>query len=184
MKQLSHLHLEVGPAGWVKAFWRREAGDENVVFVRFRPPANKRQRWTPIAMAASKDSRPPWLSSDLIADVPWHRIDVAVTTSDVYRGWLNDGINEKQPSDLDAAFQRHYREAPRVKLARPPRGNLDDAFYRQVAHAYRRAVVEGRPPLKAIAEDSNISRGTVARWVATARERRFLPRGSKGKVTA
>ena len=56
-KQLTHLHLEAGPGGWVKAFWRREAGPDNVVFVRFQPPRTKRQGWTIIGLQASKKPR-------------------------------------------------------------------------------------------------------------------------------
>ena len=73
-------------------------------------------------------------------------------------------------------YIRQQQEGPLAqgKPAQPPTGK----------HKVGVASSRAGPPLKAIAEDSNISRGTVARWVATARERKFLPKASKGKVSA
>ncbi len=178
------LHIETGPGGWLKAFWRRPDDDfENVVYCRFEPPKNKRQAWGLVGLHASKDSEPWWLSSALLEDVPRHRIELAVQASSVFREGLLAGIDAEQPKDLDAAFRRTYKARPRPKLERPPRNELDDDFYRKVAHVYRWAVAAGQPPLETIAADSSIPRGTVARWVATARERGFLPRAERGKVS-
>ena len=94
----------------------------------------------------------------------------------------SDLIDEDQPDDLDAAFVSAYRDAPRPKLERPPRSELDDDFFREVASAYRHATAAGLPPLKTIAEDSDLPRGTVARWIAAARERGHLPKTTSGKV--
>ena len=182
MKRLTHLHIETGPAGWLKAFWRREDEPENVVFVQFRVPSSKRQGWAIVGLRTSKNSRPKWLSADLLSDIPLSRIESAIIASSVFRSGLEDRINDEQPADLDAAFKGMYREVPRTTLERP--GKLDDAFLRQVALAYRQAVAAGRPPLKTMADDSGIPQGTIARWVARAREGHFLPDATPGKVSA
>jgi hypothetical protein len=182
-QQLTHLHIETGRGGWLKAFWRREAGADNVIFVRLRPPRTKRQAWEIIGLQESKHSQPPWLSSELLNDVPRHRIELAVEASDVFRSGLLEGIDDEQPKDLDAAFRRIYRDAPRAKLARPARIQRGDDFLRKVAVAYWQAVAAGLPPLKTMADDSGIPRGTIARWIADARERDYLPPAKPGKVS-
>lgn len=181
------LHIETGPGGWLKAFWRRSAGDpENVIFCRFRAPVKKRQRWALVGLHASRDSQPPWLSSSLLAAVPRHRIEVAVTASkDVFQKGLLEYMDVAiDPDDLDASFKRAYNIAPRPKLERPPRGKLDDDFYREVALAYRWALAAGRSPLDTLVADSGVPRGTIARWVAAARDRGFLPPTTPGRVSA
>jgi hypothetical protein len=180
------LHIETGPGAWLKAFWRRNAEDtDNVIFCRFRPPKTKGQAWALVGLHASKDSNPPWLSSDLLEDVPRHRIELAIQASEVFQdGLLKDKDVVVDPNDLDREFQRRYREAAPMRLERPARNELDDDFFRKVAMTYRWAVAAGRAPLDAMAADSDIPRGTVARWVATARERGFLPPAQPGKVSA
>jgi hypothetical protein len=181
------LHIETGPGGWLKAFWRRNPDDtDNVIFCRFRPPRSKRHAWTLVGLYASKDSRPPWLSTELLDDVPRHRIEVAVAASvDVFqKGLLEDLDVEVDPDDLDGEFERVYSTAPRPKLERPHRGELGDDFFREVAMAYRFALAGGHAPLETLSADSGIPRGTIARWVATARERGFLPPTTPGRVSS
>lgn len=181
-KQLTHLHIETGPGGWARVFWRRESGPENVVFVRFRPPQpRKRLRWEIVALHTTKRSA---LTSALLDDIPRDRIRLAVVASDVFREGLLRDMDDEVPSDLDSAFRGKYQEAPRSKLERPPRSEMNDDFYRGVALAYRQAVAAGRPPLKTLADDSGLARGTIARWIAEARERKFLPATEPGKVSA
>lgn len=182
-KQLSHLHIETGPGGWLKAFWHRKGGAENVIYARLRPPKTKRHAWAIIGLHASKDSKPPWLSPDLVADVPDRFIVLAVEASDVFRSALLEAIDHPQPDDLDAAFNSIYRERPRTPLVHPGRARLDADFFRDVAAAYREAVAAGLPPLKTMAADSGIPQGTIARWVARARADGHLPEAERGKVT-
>jgi hypothetical protein len=182
-KQLTHLHLEAGPGGWVKAFWRREAGSDSAIFVRFRGPQKKGERWTIIGLQVPKGLH---LHTALLDDVPRHQIELAANASEVIRDGLRTEIDEPTPVDLDGAFKRAYREAERPILVRPPRNQIDDAFLRQVSFAYRQAIAAGLPPLKTMADDSGIPQGTIARWVAKAREpeRGFLPPAEPGKVSA
>ena len=49
---------------------------------------------------------------------------------------------------------------------------------------YRAAVAGGLPPLKTMAVESGIPQGTIARWVAEAREKGQLPEATPGKVSA
>jgi hypothetical protein len=183
-KRLTQLHIETGPGGWLKAFWRREDGPENVIYVRLRPPRTKRHTWSIMGLEASKHSRPPRLSTDLLTDVPHLRIELAVAASDVFKSGLTKLIDQKVDArDLDAVFRAAYRDTPRTKLERPPRGQRDDDFLRKVALAYRQAVAAGLPPLKTMAEDSGIPQGTIARWTAEAREGKFLPPAESGKVS-
>jgi hypothetical protein len=156
---------------------------DNAIFVRFRAPQSKRQGWAPIGLQASKDSYPQWLSSDLVRDVPLNRIDTAVSMSMVFKDGLLELMDERPPADLDSAFKTAYADAPRPKLVRPKRSQIDDDFYRQVASAYRHAVAAGLQPGKTIAQDSGIPHGTVARWIAEARSKGFLPPTQPGRVT-
>lgn len=186
-RPLQHLHIATGPAGWVRASWHRKGEPENVAFVRLAPPEHEKQAWGAVALSVSKKSRPRWLSPDLVADVPLHRIAMAVQASKVFQSGLLDLINEPNPSDLDDAFWQTYEKAPRMKIdRRPTRSEMTDDFYRHVALVYRWALEAGLPPLKTMAEDSGIPQSTIARWVAEARkpERGFLPPATPGRVSA
>ena len=87
-------------------------------------------------------AQPPWLSSFLLEDVPRYRIEQAVYASEVVRSGLLEKIDEPAPDDLDTAFRRIYKTAPRIKLERPARNKRDADFYRDVATAYRQAVAK------------------------------------------
>jgi len=183
-KELTHLHIETGDGGWLKAYWRYGAdAPENTVFCRFRRPRTKRQGWALIGLQASKHSDPPWLSSGLLDEIPRLRIELAVQASEVFKDGLLEGYDADQPTDLDAAFKRAYRKSALPELERPPRSGLNDDFFRRVALAYRQAVTAGRPPTKTLAAISDTPPGTVNRWIAEARARGFLPQASRGKVT-
>jgi hypothetical protein len=182
--QVTHLHIETLGAGWLKATWRRGAdAPENTVFCRFRLPRNKREDWLLIGLQASKHSRPPWLSSALLDDVPRYRVELAVHASKVFQDGLRDPLEVELTTDLDELSKRVYRQAPLPKLERRPRNRLDDEFYRQVAASYRQAVAAGLPPSKTLAEIADTPPGTVNRWIAEARKRGFLPRAERGKVS-
>jgi hypothetical protein len=69
----------------------------------------------------------------------------------------------------------------RKRLTRPD-GTDPDAFYRQVAQAYREYAPETRAPAVAIAKEAGVPAGTAQGWVREARRRGFLPPGRKGKA--
>ena len=182
--QVTHLHIQTGPGGWLKAFWRRDSGADNVIYAQYRVPKTKREGWALVALAPSKDSYPRWLSDALLRDVPTGRIDRAVTASTVFQDGLRADVDQRvDPRELDSVFRKSYEEGEPIVLERPKRRALTDDFYRQVALAYRRAVARGRNPGKSLADDSGVPHGTVARWIAESRRRGHLPPAEKGKVT-
>jgi hypothetical protein len=121
--------------------------------------------------------------------VPLRKIEVAVNASppvlETLADWLTNDL-PADPADLSKAFKRSYRREPRhSRLQRPStRRGLDDDFYRNVAWAYREAAARGKNPGKTLAKDSDTPQGTVNRWIAKARELKYLPPGEPGRVTA
>ena len=72
----------------------------------------------------------------------------------------------------------------RYRLERPPGKKLDDAFYKNVAHAYHSAIAFGLNPRQAIIADTNVADATAAGWVLEARRRGHLPKTRPGKAKA
>jgi hypothetical protein len=178
------IHIETGPAGWLKARWRREGAPfEETIFARFAAPTSERQSWRIDRLAPSRESR--LRLAGLVADAPLYRLEEVVNASDVFREGLLASLHDPEPDDLDSAHLAAYRTMPQPKLKRPPRNQLDDDFYRQVATAYRKAVAAGLPPGETMAKNSGIPRGTINRWIAEARDekRGFLPPAEPGKVS-
>jgi hypothetical protein len=87
---------------------------------------------------------------------------------------------------LDAA-RRKADEAdrkarkPRQPLSRPD-GSDPDAFYEQVALAYRDAIQTTPKVGKVLADEAGVPVGTVHRWVMEARRRGFLPAARQGRA--
>lgn len=61
----------------------------------------------------------------------------------------------------------------RPKIA-PPKGRMDDDFFRQVRAFYLDALARNERPLVAMAQHSGAPHNTVARWVARARQEGYL----------
>jgi hypothetical protein len=84
------------------------------------------------------------------------------------------------------AAQRKARE-PRAPLTRPD-GSDPDAFYRQVAEAYRDVVQTTPKVAKVLAAEASAATGTkvpvgtVHRWILEARRRGFLPTARQGRA--
>lgn len=181
----TRIHIETGPAGWLKARWIRDGSPaENTIFAHFRPPTSERETWLIDRLAPSRESL--GRLAGLATEAPLYRIEEAVNASKVFRDGLLAHLGDPEPADLDTAHYDVYTEMPQPKLKRPARNELDDDFYREVAFAYRKAVAAGLPPGETMAKNSGIPRGTINRWIAEARkeERGFLPPGEPGKVTA
>jgi hypothetical protein len=66
-------------------------------------------------------------------------------------------------------------------LARPD-GSNPDAFYKQVAEAYRDVLQTTNKVAKVLAEEANVPVGTVHRWIMEARRRGFLPAARQGRA--
>ncbi len=87
--------------------------------------------------------------------------------------------------DLDRRLQaRDFAERAERFEGRPRGGrDLGDEHYADVARIYRQAVVDGRPPTKAVEDHFQVAKSSAAKKVARARERGFLPANpGKGRI--
>lgn len=138
------------------------------------------------------------LTTERLRTVPLARIETLANTNPDFRPHIA-GTDQHEISDafdqvprqanvvmLDNAhrkaeeFDRKARE-PRAPLTRPD-GSNPDAFYQQVAEAYREMVQTHRNVAVALADEANVPVGTVHRWVMEARRRGFLPPARQGRV--
>jgi hypothetical protein len=180
--KLTNLNFQLGPGGWTKASWVRESGVERSAFARFAENRiGSRTYGRPVwRLATIQVDRP---TAETLADIPLLRLELAFNTLEI-SAELKDMLDEPVPADLEQALKRTYRNAPRKKLERPATRRLDDDFYRQVALTYRAAAARGLNPVQTIADDAAGGvYSNAARWVAKARELRFLPKAQRGKVT-
>lgn len=92
------------------------------------------------------------------------------------------GYKKTQKRRPKSAATQTAPTAPRVRLARPSSRLLDDAFYGEVATAYRSAVAYGFPPRATLAADSGAPRATVTRWINEARQRGLLGAARHGRA--
>jgi len=70
----------------------------------------------------------------------------------------------------------------RERIRRPPRQD-SDAFYREVATAYRSYAARGNKPAVEIASEAAVPVATARRWINLARRRGHLGPGQRGRVT-
>jgi hypothetical protein len=138
------------------------------------------------------------LTTERLRTVPLARIETLANTNPDFRPHIA-GTAQHDISDafdqverqanvvmLDNAhrkaeeFDRKARE-PRAPLTRPD-GSNPDAFYQQVAEAYREMVQTHRNVAVALADEANVPVGSVHRWVMEARRRGFLPPARQGRV--
>ncbi len=173
MEQLTHIDFAFGPGGWVKAWWRR-GGPEKCAYVRFKP--RKTDWWIIDKLQVDMPT------AESLREIPLHRIAVAFNALEM-KSELREWIDDEVPSDLDKAFRERYRPEPRKNLKRPAQRKLDDDFFRQVAFTYREAVIRGLNPGQTIAADAGVPHSTASRWIALARQKKFLPPPQRGKVT-
>jgi hypothetical protein len=76
---------------------------------------------------------------------------------------------------------RAYQRQPHKPLSRPD-GSNPDAFYQEVAEAYRDVVQDHRNVAVVLAKEANVPVGTVHRWIMEARRRGFLPPARVGRA--
>jgi hypothetical protein len=169
------LKLTPAAGGWVHADW----GDGKA-WVRFAK--DRRDKLTRITELHVSDPSPGSLRR-----IPLKRIQAAATMrgAGLVQLMLAAGINEQPPPDMfSAPVPKGMDLSRRFRLKRPAGKRLDDAFYKDVAHAYQSAVAFGFNPRKAIVEDTGAADATVAGWVLEARKRRYLPKARPGRVSA
>lgn len=91
---------------------------------------------------------------------------------------LNEAHSKAREADRKA---READRKARKPLSRPD-GSNPDAFYQQVAEAYRDVVQDTRNVAVVLAEEANVPVGTVHRWILEARRRGFLPQARQGRA--
>jgi hypothetical protein len=122
------------------------------------------------------------LTTDRLRSIPVAHIETLANTNTEFRPHINGGPQNPM-SKLHSAFRQQAnpqliakagRRKPRKPLTRPD-GSNPDAFYRQVAEAYRDAVKDTNKVAKVLAEESGVPVGTVHRWILETRRPGFLP---------
>lgn len=82
------------------------------------------------------------------------------------------------PSEAVDFYERYTKEARRPRQGSP----VTDERLEAVADFYRKAMEEGKPPTREIADSMHVARSTAARWVSKARERGFLGPARRGRA--
>jgi hypothetical protein len=131
------------------------------------------------------------LTTDKLRSIPLAHIETLANTNPDFSphiegteqhpiGKTFDQVGQQANKVLINEAYRKARE-PRTPLSRPD-GSDPDAFYRQVAEAYR-DVVQATPKVaKALAKEADVPVGTVHRWVLESRRRGFLPPARQGRA--
>jgi hypothetical protein len=82
------------------------------------------------------------------------------------------------PSEAASFYEGYVKEARRPRQGSP----VTDERLQAVADLYRKAIEEGQPPTREIADSMHVGRSTAARWVAKARERGYLGPAIQGRA--
>jgi hypothetical protein len=152
---------------WVLARWTRADGSGGEVYAEFRLKRAERYYIRKLEINAP--------TTRLLRDIPLARIEDAANANPAIREWVDQDVAD------DTIERARVAKAKRPKLTRT--ATLDHAFFSLVADAYRGAVANGLPPAKTLALESGAPPGTVNRWIATARDKGYLPKGQPGRVT-
>jgi hypothetical protein len=131
------------------------------------------------------------LTTDRLRQVPVARIEALSITNPDFSPKLEgseDGPVTKGLKDLRKAASQEmmneaYRKAnaPRKPLTRPD-GTNPDAFYQQVADAYREVLQTTNKVAVVLAKEAEVPVGTAHRWILEARRRGFLPAARQGRA--
>jgi hypothetical protein len=180
-------HLE---DGWV--LWRRGRGGTTegltVIAQLYTPREGGPSEIIHVAVIGRK------LTADKLRTIPLGHIETLARANPEFsphpEGPPQHPISEKFDEFSRQEVSRHlmaratakaYRPEPHKPLSRP-NGSDPDAFYREVAEAYRDVVQDHRNVAVVLAEEANVPVGTVHRWIMEARRRGFLPPARKGRA--
>ena len=84
-----------------------------------------------------------------------------------------------------AKVSRQLERTPATRRGPGRPASYDRRYYERVAEVYTRALREGRPPTKSVAEEmAGGSKSAATKWVAKARDLGLLPKTAKGKAAA
>jgi hypothetical protein len=132
------------------------------------------------------------LSTDKLRSIPLGHIEALANANPEFRPYINGEAQGQMGERLNAFQQdanrqmlaqarRKAQKATRRPLTRPD-GSNPDAFYREVAEAYRDVIKDTNKVAKVLAEEANVPVGTVHRWILEARRRGFLPQARQGRA--
>ena len=141
------------------------------------------------------------LTSDKLRSIPVARIETLANTDPDFRPHVA-GAPQLAISEAFDQFRRHatqimmneaHRKAneadeadgkarKRRQLLSRPDGSNPEAFYQQVAEAYRDVLQANRKVAVVLAEEANVPVGTAHRWILEARRRGFLPPARQGRA--
>jgi hypothetical protein len=179
-KERAITQLELVPVtvhdtpGWLRVSWKRADGSGDSVAVACTISLQS-GRWIIDALLAEEPT------SQKLREVPMARIEDAINAAGpAIHEWLEQAVDRRY---LELAREVAATHAKRRRLKRPAKRRLDDVFFLDVSFAYRDAVYAGLPPAKTLAAESGTPQGTVNRWIATAREKGFLPKAEPGRVS-
>lgn len=124
-----------------------------------------------------------------LRDVPLVRIEKTLRSWDRGRDWAEAEADAGSPSllvkRLKAAAQTSAVEPAPGRtgaVIQPPARPVPDAFYADVAQAYRELSGLTPKPILEIAREAGVGLRTAQGWVAEARKRGHLPPGQRGRV--
>jgi hypothetical protein len=167
---MDELRLSPDAGGWVHADWVT-----GHCWVRFAPDADGK-----LALSALHTTEPRALRA-----IPLGRIVAAVEMRGAGAIVLALAIQMNEQMPLERLSDRPEGGAyieRRYVLAWKNGQRLDDAFYRNVAHAYQSCVALGLRPNRTIADDVGAAIATVTGWIAEARRRQHLPAAVHGRA--
>ena len=135
------------------------------------------------------------LTTDRLRSIPVAHIAALANTNPEFSPHVNGTPRNpmtKKVGEIRSEASKHilakaWRKQLRKPLTRPD-GNDPDAFYRQVAEAYRDVLPNNRKVAVVLAEEAsqasgaNVPVGTVHRWILEARRRGFLPATGQGRA--
>ena len=128
------------------------------------------------------------VTADRLRSIPVARIETLANTSPEFRPHVNGTPQNTMGQAFDAFRQesnRYILAKARRKHRKPltrPDGSNPDAFYSQVADAYRDVVRNNRKVAVVLAKEADVPVGTVHRWILEARRRGFLPSARQGRA--
>jgi hypothetical protein len=172
------LSIKPGPRGWVMASGSILSG---TCFIQF---FSTDEGWQAVTLHPIGG-----LTPEFVRTVPINRIQIAVNASEWVTAQLAlqlaDSI-EPPPSEgfLRAMSGFGHAPEPPISLKRPAGKRLSDAWYGEVARAYKAAAARGLKPRTTIAHEAGVSLDVAGRWIYQARKRGHLPPTQPGKVNA
>jgi hypothetical protein len=130
------------------------------------------------------------LTADKLRTIPLGHIEAAAKANPEFsphiegqtQNPMSEKFDELSRKEVNRYFMaKAYRPEPHKPLSRP-NGTNPNAFYQEVAEAYRDVVQNHRNVAVVLAEEANVPVGTVHRWIVEARRRGFLPPARVGRA--